>query len=58
MNQYAWGKIGEDSEVALLTQSNDPDFVLKKNEPYAEVCDSQKQKTKTYNPFILQGFST
>ncbi|XP_072033617.1 mannose-6-phosphate isomerase-like [Amphiura filiformis] len=37
VNQYAWGRIGEESEVALLTQSNDPGFQLKKDEPYSEL---------------------
>ncbi len=37
VQQYAWGRIGEDSEVATLTQASDPDFQLKADEPYAEV---------------------
>ena len=34
---YAWGKVGEDSEVAKLLQSADPEFKLEPDKPYAEV---------------------
>ena len=34
---YAWGKVGNDSEVAKLLQSADPGFELVPDEPYAEV---------------------
>ncbi|XP_033638129.1 mannose-6-phosphate isomerase-like [Asterias rubens] len=37
VQQYAWGRIGEDSEVATLTQASDPDFQLRADEPYAEL---------------------
>ncbi len=35
---YAWGKVGVTSEVALLSKGADPDFQLKDDTPYAEVC--------------------
>ena len=34
---YAWGKVGQDSEVAKLLQSADPSFQLDDTQPYAEV---------------------
>ncbi|XP_006822952.1 mannose-6-phosphate isomerase-like [Saccoglossus kowalevskii] len=37
IQQYAWGRIGEDSEVAKLSQSIDKSFQLQKDKPYAEL---------------------
>ena len=42
---YAWGKVGEDSEVAKLLQSADPSFQLDANKPYAEVNELPHDKT-------------
>ena len=36
---YAWGKVGEESEVARLKSSAEPtQFCLDSKSPYAEVC--------------------
>ena len=36
---YAWGKIGDDSEVARLKSSAEPtQFQVDKESPYSEVC--------------------
>ncbi|KAK6196407.1 hypothetical protein SNE40_001639 [Patella caerulea] len=37
VQQYAWGKIGSDSEVAKLSKNSNPDFNLKEDAPYAEL---------------------
>ena len=37
MQSYAWGKIGTTSEVACLSSSGNPGFILKNEAPYAEV---------------------
>jgi len=37
MQQYAWGKYGRNSEVALLNSSGNPDFVIDDAMPYAEL---------------------
>lgn len=37
VQQYAWGKIGADSEVAKLKSSVDPDFLVDPEAPYAEL---------------------
>ncbi|XP_038050302.1 mannose-6-phosphate isomerase-like isoform X2 [Patiria miniata] len=50
VQQYAWGRIGKDSEVATLTQSCDPSFQLKEDEPYAELW----MGTHSKGPSILQ----
>ena len=36
VQQYAWGKIGQESQVALLAK-NRPDFEVQANTPYAEL---------------------
>ena len=41
VQSYAWGKIGNKSTVAQLTQSN-PSFKLDDNKPYSEVSDFLK----------------
>lgn len=42
---YAWGKYGNNSEVAKL-MSSDPSFELNHDQPYAEVSDQ-------YNELIM-----
>ncbi|XP_070539004.1 mannose-6-phosphate isomerase-like [Ptychodera flava] len=37
VQQYAWGKIGTDSEVAKLSVSGDDNFQVEENKPYAEL---------------------
>ncbi|RDD47718.1 Mannose-6-phosphate isomerase [Trichoplax sp. H2] len=37
VQKYAWGKIGSNSEVALLAKSNDPQFLLEEDSPYSEL---------------------
>ena len=37
IQQYAWGKYGRSSEVALLNRSGNPDFVIDDAIPYAEL---------------------
>lgn len=37
IQQYAWGKYGRSSEVALLNSSGNPDFVIDDAMPYAEL---------------------
>ncbi|ESP04950.1 hypothetical protein LOTGIDRAFT_109203, partial [Lottia gigantea] len=37
VQEYAWGKVGSDSEVAKLAQAGNKDFQLKDNAPYAEL---------------------
>ncbi|XP_022098704.1 mannose-6-phosphate isomerase-like isoform X2 [Acanthaster planci] len=51
VQQYAWGRIGKDSEVATLTQACDPSFQLKEDEPYAELW----MGTHVKGPSIVEG---
>lgn len=37
VQNYAWGKVGEDSEVARLVVGGDPLTVIEDGKPYAEV---------------------
>lgn len=37
VQNYAWGKVGEDSEVARLVVGGDPQTVIEDGKPYAEV---------------------
>ena len=37
VQNYAWGKPGGSSEVALLRSSADPDFAVEEGRPYAEL---------------------
>ncbi|XP_019616439.1 PREDICTED: mannose-6-phosphate isomerase-like [Branchiostoma belcheri] len=37
VQQYAWGKVGSDSEVAKLSASNDSNFVVDNSATYAEL---------------------
>ncbi|KAG8228285.1 hypothetical protein J437_LFUL006253 [Ladona fulva] len=37
VHQYAWGKVGHQSEVALLKKDADPSFIISDNCPYAEL---------------------
>lgn len=37
VQNYAWGKVGLDSEVAKLVQGGDPQAVIEDGKPYAEV---------------------
>lgn len=37
VQNYAWGKIGQDSEVAKLVVGGDPLAVIEDGKPYAEV---------------------
>lgn len=37
MQNYAWGKVGQDSEVAKLVVGGDPLAVVEDGKPYAEV---------------------
>lgn len=37
VKQYDWGKIGEDSKVAILAKGNNPDLKIEENTPYAEL---------------------
>ncbi|XP_071951013.1 mannose-6-phosphate isomerase-like [Antedon mediterranea] len=37
MQEYQWGRLGSDSEVAQLNQCNDPSFKLEQNQTYAEL---------------------
>lgn len=37
MQNYAWGKVGSDSEVAQLVVGGDPLAVIDEGRPYAEV---------------------
>lgn len=37
IQNYAWGKVGEDSEVARLVVDGDPLTVIEDGKPYAEV---------------------
>ena len=46
---YAWGKIGENSEVAQLSQNGDTNFKLDVNSPYAEVAYLYPFLDKTHN---------
>ena len=38
VQNYHWGKIGLDSEVARL-KSGEPDFIINNEQPYAEVIN-------------------
>lgn len=37
VQNYAWGKVGLDSEVAKLVLGGDPQAVIQDDRPYAEV---------------------
>lgn len=37
VQQYAWGKMGSNSEVACLLASSDPLAQISEDKPYAEV---------------------
>ena len=37
VQQYAWGKIGSESQVALLAKSGREDFEIQSSTPYAEL---------------------
>ena len=37
VQKYAWGKVGLDSEVAKLVAGDDPQAVIERDQPYAEV---------------------
>lgn len=37
IQNYDWGKKGNDSKVATLLQSSDPNFIVDENLPYAEL---------------------
>lgn len=37
VQNYAWGKVGQDSEVAKLVVGGDPLAVVEDGKPYAEV---------------------
>jgi mannose-6-phosphate isomerase len=41
VQQYAWGKVGSSSAVAQLAVGNSPAFVVKEDEPYAEVGEGR-----------------
>ncbi|PNJ43309.1 MPI isoform 17, partial [Pongo abelii] len=46
VQQYAWGKIGSNSEVARLLASSDPLAQIAEDKPYAEILDNRiSQKT-------------
>lgn len=49
MQNYAWGKVGLDSEVAKLVIGGDPLAVVEVGKPYAEVRQS------TVNLRLLRG---
>ncbi|XP_068081765.1 mannose-6-phosphate isomerase isoform X2 [Anabrus simplex] len=53
VQQYAWGKIGRSSEVALLSGSGDPDFVVNERMPYAELW----MGTHPNGPSVIKGTS-
>jgi mannose-6-phosphate isomerase len=53
VQQYAWGKLGLSSEVALLNRGGDLDFVVYETMPYAELW----MGTHPNGPSILKGSS-
>lgn len=53
VQQYAWGKLGKDSEVALLSCGGDPDFMIDNTMPYAELW----MGTHPNGPSVLKGSS-
>lgn len=53
IQQYAWGKHGQNSEVALLNSSGDPDFMIDDAMPYAELW----MGTHPNGPSLLKGSS-
>lgn len=44
VQNYAWGKVGEASEVARLVVGGDPLAVIEDGKPYAEVRPSQVEE--------------
>ena len=46
VQEYDWGKIGHDSEVAVLKASADPEFRINPAKKYAEVSDIQEEFIK------------
>ncbi|PSN37566.1 Mannose-6-phosphate isomerase [Blattella germanica] len=53
VQQYAWGKYGQNSEVAALNSNGDPDFMIDDDMPYAELW----MGTHPNGPSILKGSS-
>ena len=51
VQNYAWGKPGSDSEVALLRSSANSDFKVDENKPYAELW----MGTHPNGPSVLAG---
>lgn len=37
IQNYAWGRPGNNSEVARLKNASNKDFIIDENKPYAEV---------------------
>lgn len=60
-NNYAWGKYGEDSEVARLYAAGHPEFQTDGSKPYSEVSSVKPPvliKTCTLRPSDLSFEST
>lgn len=64
VQNYVWGKVGNNSEVARLSQSGNPDFKLHQDVPYAEVGvvnfffsfhNPYYYDLKTLNPILFRG---
>lgn len=49
VQEYDWGKIGHDSEVAVLKASADPDFRINPAQKYAEVSGVEEEVTVSYS---------
>lgn len=52
VQQYAWGKLGLDSEVARLSQESNPDFKVSPTEPYAELWMGAHPKAPSRIPSL------
>lgn len=55
IQNYAWGKLGHESEVASLQKASDPAFQINESTPYAEVsscvyvCFMESDELKSQN---------
>lgn len=52
VQNYAWGKVGLDSEVARLVLGGDPQAVIHDDEPYAEVLTHPSNHSENIHPII------
>lgn len=63
IQNYAWGKLGHESEVASLQKASDPAFQINESTPYAEVsscvyvCFMESDELKRIHVIIITKLS-